>query len=238
MTRATVELCCFRRHCAARPLYSRCKELPTAAASESVEKTLRGVFAAFDIPIEQRSALQHALLEALTKIAGTLVAGRHRTQQAWRQKTCLRRRKRNGKRRCASGPKRRGRRNRSRRKKPSRASNYGMSCLAKPTAVKLMFELMFAAEILAGLEAETPARRNRPGPTYNLNELGRGTDSAIKACCGSTPTAHWEARCRSLGSTPVPSLLFILFFSLNRIVTPFDLKSRAVGCERAMPSIG
>ena len=50
------------------------KELPTAAASESVEKTLRGVFTAFDIPIEQRSTLRHAVLEALTKITGTLAA--------------------------------------------------------------------------------------------------------------------------------------------------------------------
>ena len=49
-----------------------------------------------------------------------------------------------------------------------------MNWLAKPTAVKLMLELMSADEILAGLEAESPARRNRPGPIYNLNELGKG----------------------------------------------------------------
>jgi hypothetical protein len=49
-----------------------------------------------------------------------------------------------------------------------------MNWLAKPTAVKLMLELMSARrESLPGSKPKAP-RRNRPGPIYNLNELGKG----------------------------------------------------------------
>lgn len=44
------------------------KELPAIVASESVEKTLRGVFHEYQIPVEQRAPLREALFEALNKI--------------------------------------------------------------------------------------------------------------------------------------------------------------------------
>lgn len=52
------------------------EELPTVVASESVEKTLRGVFSAFDIPVEQRNPLRLALFEALTKIVPKTKGGK------------------------------------------------------------------------------------------------------------------------------------------------------------------
>src|SRR5262249_27814709 len=51
------------------------QELPTIVASESVEATLRGVFHAFGIPLEQRDPLREALFEALRKIVPTKKGG-------------------------------------------------------------------------------------------------------------------------------------------------------------------
>jgi hypothetical protein len=44
------------------------EELPSIVASPSVERTLRGVFEVWNIPVPERASLRKALLEALIKI--------------------------------------------------------------------------------------------------------------------------------------------------------------------------